>query len=231
MASYFILVLDTLAPANITLLIDGGSTYTSKTNRLADLTISTADTSTAGYQMKIWGDVDLTHNANIQNTEANSNWTSYTAEKQIKLSENDGRKTINIKLRDDVYNESSVVSASISLDTTLPTVVISGVDTNKISKKVGKNIMSFSFTATDMSGVSFAEYKVMVVSGEGSAHDTGVVIPTTNGSTNMSGVGTFSTNTPINCTINGSDLETASSGDGEKCIKVFVKDLAGNWSV
>jgi hypothetical protein len=32
-------------------------------------------------------------------------------------------------------------------------------------------------------------------------------------------------------TIKGTDLETASAGDGAKTVKVFVQDLAGNWSV
>ena len=37
--------------------------------------------------------------------------------------------------------------------------------------------------------------------------------------------------TAINVTIKGADLATASSGDGTKIIKVFVKNAAGTWSV
>ena len=46
----------------------------------------------------------------------------------------------------------------------------------------------------------------------------------------MSGTGTFKANTGIACTITGADLEVASSGDGQKIIKVFVKNSAGTWS-
>jgi hypothetical protein len=46
----------------------------------------------------------------------------------------------------------------------------------------------------------------------------------------MSGAsGTSST--VVNCKIYGADLATASAGDGDKIIKVFVQDVAGNWSV
>lgn len=37
--------------------------------------------------------------------------------------------------------------------------------------------------------------------------------------------------TPIEVTITGTDLETASSGDNVKIVKVFVKTEAGIWSV
>lgn len=37
--------------------------------------------------------------------------------------------------------------------------------------------------------------------------------------------------TAIDVTIKGADLATASSGDGTKIIKVFVKNAAGTWSV
>ena len=57
-------------------------------------------------------------------------------------------------------------------------------------------------------------------------------IPVTSGSTNTSGTeGGYKADTAINVTINGADLEAASSGDGVKIIKVFVKNAAGTWSV
>lgn len=58
------------------------------------------------------------------------------------------------------------------------------------------------------------------------------VIPTTSGSTNTSGSeGGYEADTNIQVTINGTDLETASSGDGVKIVKVFVRNAAGTWSV
>lgn len=234
MANYFNLVLDTTGPANPSISINGGAYYS--TADLVDLTIGTGDGNTSGYQMKIWGDVDLANDNNIQDTEANSTWITYSTSKQVKLSSADGQKTLNLKLRDDVHNESAQVSDSIIKDTTLPVVTISGPDVSKISKITGKNESSFSFQADS----EFEEYKVKVVSSTGASHDTGTLIPTTNGSSNMSEVfvsdgamedsAGHPANDPITCVINGADLELASAGDGNKIIKVFVKDDAGNWS-
>jgi len=226
MASYFSVTLDTTGPSNPTISLAGGATYTS--SQLINATISTGDGVTTGYQMKLWGDVDTTHNANIQGTEGASAWITYNTTQQVKLSATDGSKTIYLKIRDDVYNESSQVSDGIILDATLPVVSLTGPDVSKISKVSGKNVVSFSFQSDSI----FDEYKVKYVAASGNSHDTGTQILTTNGSTNMSGAaGNYPASTAINCTINGTDLEVAASGDGAKIIKVFVKDVAGNWSV
>lgn len=225
MASYFSLTLDTTGPSNPTVAIEANATYA--TQQLVNLTIGTGDATTTGYQMKIWGNVDDTYDTNVKSTEATSAWITYATTKQVKLSTTDGTKTIYLKIRDDVYNESAQASDSINLDTTKPVVTISGPDVSKISKITGKDVASFSFTVDQ----AFVEYKVKVVSASGSAENTGTQIPTTGGSTNMSGTaGNYAASTAINCTIDGVDLETAAAGDGSKVIKVFVKDSAGNWS-
>jgi len=226
MASYYNLTLDTTGVSSPSISLEGGATYA--TAQLITATIGCGDGDTTGYQMKLWGDVDTTHNANIQDTEVASSWITYGVSQQVKLSSGDGSKTVYLKVRDDVYNESSQTSDSITLDTTLPVVSIAGPDVSKISKQSGKNTCSFSFQSDSI----FDEYKVKVVASTGAAHDTGTQIPTTAGSSNMSGsAGDYPASTPINCQIKGTDLETASSGDGEKIIKVFVLDYAGNWSV
>lgn len=226
MSNFFSLVLDTTGVSSPTVSIEGGSSFA--TQQLATLTIGCGDGDTTGYSMKIWGSVDTSYDLNVQATEGASVWITYNTSKQIKLSALDGSKTISIKLRDDVNNESSVVSDSINLDMTLPTVTVTGADVTKISKQTGKNVCSFSF----QSDCIFNEYKIKIVAASGNANDTGVQIGTVNGSTNMSGVaGSYPATTPINCTINGSDLELASSGDGTKIIKVFVKDTSNQWSV
>jgi len=226
MANFFTLTLDTTGPSNPSVIIDGGASYS--TDLLADLTIGTSDGGTFGYQMKIWGDVDLANDVNIQGTEALSSWITYAISKQVKLTAGDGSKTMSLKLRDDVYNESSVASDSVILDTTKPVVNISGPDVNKVSEITGKDKSNFSFTVDTI----FEEYKVKVVSASGSSHDTGILIPLTAGSTNMSGsVGGYAAITAINSTVDATDLKTASAGDGAKIVKVFVLDSAGNWSV
>ena len=75
-------------------------------------------------------------------------------------------------------------------------------------------------------------YKVCVVSATSATQADGVVIPTTAGSSNTSGSdGEYEADTNIQVTIKGTDLETASSGDGVKTIKVFAQNAAGTWSV
>lgn len=135
---------------------------------------------------------------------------------------------MHIKVRDDVGNESAAVTASITVNTAVPVVTITGPDKSKISKVSGFDVCAFSFT----SDVDFVEYTVRVVPSESSLNTAGTQIPVTGGSTNTSGTASgYKKNTAINVTINGADLETASSGDGTKIVKVFVKNAAGTWSV
>lgn len=218
MASYFNLTLDTLAPQGLAIKLNNGSQYT--TSKTVTLSIALTDSSTVGYQMKVWG-------VNGAETETDASWETYATTKSITLLNNDGLKTVYVKVRDDVCNETAAVSATITLDTSVPAVTIIGPDVSRISKTVPKNVATFSFT----SDVDFAEYKVKVVPSKSSLHDAGTLIGIDNGSTNMKGAGTFKKNTAITCKIFGKDLETASSGDGEKIIKVFVKNAHGTWSV
>ena len=219
MASFFKLALDTLAPSGISLLINSGAQYT--TSDTVTLSIETSDTSKTGYQMKIWG-IDGAEN------ESDAAWETYADTKTVTLPAGDGLKTVYVKIRDDVYNESSSVSAQITLNTAVPSVTITGPDVARISKTSPKNVCSFSFVCD----VDFAEYKIKAVPASSSLQDAGTQIGTAGGSTNMSGTaGNYKANTSIQCKIYGSDLSEASSGDGEKIIKVFVKNNAGTWSV
>lgn len=218
MASYFNLTLDTLAPSGLSLLINNGAQYTTTT--AVTLKIEVGDTATTGYQMKIWGIDGAT-------TEAAASWQTFAESKSVNLTSGDGLKTVYVKVRDDVGNESAAVSDTITLNTAVPAVTITGPDKSKISKVNGYNSAAFSFVAD----VAFTEYKVCVVPAIASLQDAGTVIPTTNGSTNTSGTGSYKADTAVNVTIKGADLEAASSGDGVKIIKVFVKSEAGIWSV
>ena len=218
MASYFNLVLDTLAPQGLTVKLNNGSQYTTSKN--VTLSISVSDTSPSGYQMKVWGIDGAT-------SEDSATWETFAATKSIALPTGDGLKTVYVKVRDDVCNETASASATITLDTSVPAVTIIGPDVSRISKTAPKNVATFSFT----SDVAFTEYKIKVVPSKSSLHDAGTLIGTANGSTNMSATGTFKASMAISCKIYGKDLEAASSGDGEKIIKVFVKNAHGTWSV
>ena len=218
MASYFNLVLDTLAPQGLTVKLNNGSQYT--TTKTVQLSVNVTDESTEGYQMKVWGIEGV-------DTESAAVWENLANIKNIILPSGDGLKTVYIKVRDDVYNETIATTATITLDTSVPAVTIIGPDVSKISKVSPKNVATFSFT----SDVDFIEYKIKVVPSQSSLNDAGTLIGTANGSTNMEGTGTFKKNNAISCKIYGKDLEAASSGDGKKIIKVFVKNANGTWSV
>ena len=218
MASYFNLVLDTLAPQGLSVKLNNGAQYT--TTKSVTLAISVSDASTTGYQMKVWGIEGV-------ESESDATWETFATSKGITLSTGDGLKTVNVKVRDDVCNETTSVSATITLDTSVPAVTIIGPDVSKISKTAPKNVATFSFT----SDVTFTEYKIKVVPSKSSLHDAGTLIVTVDGSTNMNATGSFKASTAITCKIYGKDLEAASNGDGEKIIKVFVKNSVGTWSV
>lgn len=219
MASYFNLTLDTTAPSGLTLSINDGALYATST--AVKLTIGLSDEVTTGYQMKIWG-IDGV------DEEASASWETFAKTKSVNLTSGDGLKTVHIKVRDDVGNETEEVSDDITLNTAVPVVTITGPDKTKISKVEGFNKSKITFTCD----VDFAEYKVCVVPQTSSTQDAGTVIPTTAGSINTSGSeGSYPKTTPIEVTITGTDLETASSGDSVKIVKVFVKTAAGIWSV
>lgn len=217
MASYFNLTLDTLAPSGLAIVLNDGATYTTSTAVTLKLTLD--DAATTGYQMKVWG-------TSAAASEADASWETFVASKSITLPTGDGLKTVYVKVRDDVGNESAAVSDSITLNTAVPAVTVTGPDKSKISKVDGYNSAAFSF----VSDVDYEEYKVCVVPAANSIQSAGVVIPVTNGSVNTSG-GSGKANTAVNVTIKGADLEAASSGDGVKIIKVFVRNSAGTWSV
>lgn len=227
MPNNFLLELDTTAPAGVSLTLAGGATATG--TQTVTAAIATSDGVTTGYQMKLWGTVDGAFDVDVQATEATSNWISYSASKSIKLATGDGVKTLNLKIRDDVWNESAQVSDTITLDTSAPVPnVITGPSPAKISKVAGKRVSTFGWQ-TDQ---DFVDYKVKVVTSATDPDTAGTTIGTTNGSTNVAATGgTFLAATTITTTIDGADLEAASAGDGQKRIKVFVKDATGNWSL
>lgn len=217
MASYFNLTLDTTAPS-------GGSI--SLPQRTSSVNISATLSATGATYMKLWGDICATAGG-AAITEQNASWVSYATAKAIILTSTDGTKTVYAKFKDDVGNESSAVNASVILDTTVPVVTIVGPDVSKISKVTGFNVCAFSFSASEI----ITEWTVRVVPATSSLYTAGTEIPSTAGSTNMHGTTQTAADAAIECTINGADLETASSGDGAKIIKVFVKDVTGNWSI
>lgn len=218
MASFFKLILDTLAPQGVSIVVNGGVSITA--SNLVDLLIQTSDTDTTGYQMKLWGDLIG------EPIESTASWQTFESTPQVVLSEGDGLKKIYVKLRDDVLNESATVSASIEVNTTVPVVtLVSGPDIKRVSYNAPKDTVNFSWRAD----IDILEWKVCVVSNETDAHNVGMVIPTTHGSMDMIGE-ELKANTVVSALLKVKDMAAASSGDGEKIIKVFVKTASGIWS-
>ena|SRR5437763_8824678 len=231
--NYFTLTYDTTGPASAVLQINTGAQYSN--NVLVTCSITTSDSPTTGYQMIIWGDIDVAwgkSNGILKSsattaTQSDAQVIGYVNSKQIQLASGDGPKNLHVIIYDDVMNPSTQADASITLETSLPSVNISnGPDKTKISSVANYNVCSFSFQCT----VDIQQYLVKVVTSSSSDHTVGVQIPTTGGSTFMSG-GNTTANTIINAKIFAADLNTASAGEGAKIIKVFVQDMAGNWSV
>jgi hypothetical protein len=216
MAAYFNLTLDTTAPSGGSISFAVGITNTR--------TVTATLGATGAAQMKLYGDIGT---GATPTAEGDASWETYSTSKSVQLTSGDGTKTVYAKFRDAVGNASAAASTTIALDTSAAAVTITGPDVSTVSKVAGYNVSEFSFSAD----AAFVEYKVKVVPSTSSSHDVGTQIPTTAGSTNMSGTGTYPASTPITCTVNAADLETASAGDGLKIVKVFVKDSAGNWSV
>lgn len=214
MANYFQLTLDTLAPIISAFSINNGAAVT--TTRQVTLNITCEDAAA----MKIWG-IDGVAN------EAAASWETFSTTKQVTLPTGDGTKTVYIKVRDAVYNESAASNDTITLSTALPTINITGPDVSVISEQSGKNVATFSFT----SNVALKAWKVKLVPSNASAQDAGTQIPSTGGSTNMTGA-TLAANTSKECKIYGADLNTAAGGsDGTYIIKVFGQSAANDlWS-
>ena len=217
MASYFNLTLDTTAPSSCSI---------SAPARANTVNINLTLGATSASYMKVWGDICATAGGDSI-TESNASWVAYNTTLAVILTATNATKTIYAKFKDDVGNESASVSATTILDTTAPVVTITGPDVSKISKISGYDTAEFSFSANEV----IKAWKVKVVPSTSSIDTAGTQIPTTAGSTNMSGSTETSAETAITCTIKGADLEAASSGDGAKIIKVFVQDMNDNWSI
>jgi len=112
--SGFELHLDTTAPSNPTFIINNGSG--SSSDQLVTAHLAHADYPvTAGYQIKIWGSVDATYDPNINTTEETSQWVAFSSTRMVKLSQSNGIKNLQAKIRDDVWNETAALNVVVTL--------------------------------------------------------------------------------------------------------------------
>lgn len=217
MPASFVLTLDTTAPQGVAAAINGGDPATNNRNVL--VAVTTTDPDTSGYMVKVWGDVQDTPD------EASAGWQMLTPTLAVQLTTGDGVKTVNARLRDDVWNVSGVATDTITLDTIAPTVTISaGPDVSKVSRVLGHRQATFQFTADQ----DFDRFEVRFVPFAASTHDEGTVLTNTSGgSTPGAEDGLVTAGTPTTIIIDGRDVPDP---DGDHRVKVFVRDVNGNWS-
>lgn len=105
-----------------------------------------------------------------------------------------------------------------SSDTTSPVVTVVSVSKTKISRISPQDFTDVQFSADE----NFVEYQIRVVPANDSLVTAGTLIE--------SGLMSGNSGTQYTKTITDDELVAASSPDGSKIIKIFVKDAAGNWS-
>lgn len=224
MPGTFQITLDTTGPGGLSLVLDTGNPQWS-TDFVVDALIGTTDPDTTGYQVKLWGDI-----VGVPN-EAAAVWQNYAPSIPVTLTPGDGAKTVNVRMRDDVWNATAgTATDSILVDSTAPIItILAGPDRTKISKVAGRDVTVISWVVDS----SIQAYKVKVVPSSGSLHNAGAQIPSAGGSVNVSMVppGAVEVGVQVTTEIHGVDLESADPGDNTKWVKIFVQDFAGNWSV
>lgn len=102
------IIIDTTPPANGSVSINNSASATNSTT--VTLTLSATDATTSVNQMKISNNPDFT----------DSSWESFLMQRSWTVLSGDGNKTVYVKFRDVVGNETGTVSASIILDTSMP---------------------------------------------------------------------------------------------------------------
>lgn len=236
MSNYIQLTLDTTAPGGVSVKINNGEEKTDST--AVRLAIACTDADLTGYQMKIWG-IDGAE------TEASATWESFSATKDVTLSTGDGIKTVYIKVRDDVWNESAAASATIGFYTSVPTVEVINTDITKLSLVKATAVFCLAFSE------NIDAVKIMIVDDVNASYDdaSNIAIPATKQDSAIMlytpGIGdeflqtdhmeftdiTVNSDDELTINLNAADILSASPGDGVKTLKAFVRSaLSGYWS-
>lgn len=107
-------------------------------------------------------------------------------------------------------------SESYVSDSTAPIPTVTVVDVTKISRVVGKDVVNVTFTADE----AFVEYEIRRVSSGSDSQAAGNQVETAS----------VSSRTSHSIAITDDELIAASAIEGSNTLKIFVKDVAGNWS-
>lgn len=144
-ASTDTIVLDTTAPTGGSVVINNGAVGTNSA------TVSLALSATGASEM--W----------ISNDGTTGTWEPYVTTKSWPLPTGDGLKTVSVKFRDDVLNTTSILTSTITLDTTPPTggsisINSGAITTNQLAVNlgitaIGATEMMISNSATFAGGI------------------------------------------------------------------------------
>lgn len=215
------------------------------------------DDRVGGVEYRIYGDFSYNEQSASGITEGDAVWTafvedegkSYMTISNLYCTKGDGTKNIYVQIRDNAGNIGKLVDPkTFEYDTTAPTVVVDGVDYNRISKVhverrtsaglvVGKYADEVHFTLAPDSEIQ--AYKVCAyldASAAAAVENVAdeVAIGTANKSINMSATG-LKSSAAIQSVIKGADYEAAlgeaGKVDGAHIVVVYVQDLAGTWSI
>lgn len=234
MADYSDAPLDTQGPQDVSVVLNDGAYVT--TEKTVRYTVTCSDPDTTDYQIKIWGTETCTE-------ESDANWQRFVRSGSFTVDDTTGLKTIYFKLRDDVYNESATVSATINYIKERPVIQNLFVTPAKLSFADKKNVASGGFNFSE----TIDAVKIKIVADVNASHDdpSNISIPTTNGSAMWDDLNTDSYDIrtleheitipsimTVGFYINAKDLAAVAPGDGVKIIKIFARSaMSGLWSV
>ena len=190
-------------------------------------------------QYKLSGDFDQS-STEWQDFAYDSGQT-YMTISSLTLTDSDALKTITLVLKDAAGNESTAVSATVTLDRQPPVIDVDAPDYNIVSKEHTLRLNSSAATIAEKyndvciftwsSNEALAAYKVCV-NEAGQKAATATPIGTTGGSLNMSG-SAVAANAKVTSTIYGADFAATSKvndKDGAYEIIVYGQDEGGTWS-
>lgn len=205
-------------------------------------------------RFQLYGDFSTTDDSTASTP--SGTWTTFKADSGknymtvtgLYFSKNDGVKTVSLLMENTAGYDYDVVTATITLDRTPPTITVTNVSHNIISLKNEDrlddehtpnckcNTVTFEFSANE----KLQDYKVCVIDPTGyadtaAASEAAVAIGTTNGSVNMTAAGKeVGADEVIKCTLKGADLKAhpvVNDKDGAYIVGVYGQDVAGVWSL
>ena len=140
---------DTTAP-NGSISINSGASYTNSST--VTVTLSATDsTGVTGYYLS---DSSTTPSSSASGWTSVTSTTSYSASVSYTLSSGEGSKTIYAWYKDAAGNVSSTANATITLDTTVPTVTISSPTSNSTYTSTSSTISLGGSASDSSSGIS-----------------------------------------------------------------------------